>query len=244
MNSVRTPLTKQQRGQQPQQAARSSYYTRPFANLVAYVLNTAVVFSIGVYGLFGLPTNGALSAKYQTLVTPIGWAFAIWSLIFGTQGVWAVVCLFVNNVQIDAVGYKYVLVCLAQIAWSILFALERIPESLGAMVAIWMSLVWIVCSLPATKGFTDVLWQLPFGIHAGWITAATAVNVNVVLQAEGVTASNQFLAAMASLVVLATLALVLAWWQRATGLLIVSVLSWATVRCSSVPQGFLFAHTL
>ena len=49
-------------------------------NMLAYVLNVVVTYGIGVGGIFDLPTNDELSAKYQTLVTPVGWGFAIWGL--------------------------------------------------------------------------------------------------------------------------------------------------------------------
>jgi hypothetical protein len=53
-----------------------------FINLFAYITNVFVTFAIGTFGLGGRPTNGELSAKYQTIVTPSGTAFSIWSVIF------------------------------------------------------------------------------------------------------------------------------------------------------------------
>ena len=52
-------------------------------NFAAYVLNIGLV--NGVPFLFKLPDNGEISQKYQTIVTPAGWAFAIWGLIFLTR---------------------------------------------------------------------------------------------------------------------------------------------------------------
>ena len=45
-----------------------------YVNIFAYLINIAVTYGIGVGGFTDLPTNSELSAKYQTLVTPIGWA--------------------------------------------------------------------------------------------------------------------------------------------------------------------------
>lgn len=45
-------------------------------NAVSYVLNLSLIY-LSVTGIFG-ETNSALSSKYQTLVTPSGWAFSIW----------------------------------------------------------------------------------------------------------------------------------------------------------------------
>jgi hypothetical protein len=46
-----------------------------YLNIAAYLLNVVITYGIGVGGFFDLPTNGDLSKKYQTLVTPVGWAF-------------------------------------------------------------------------------------------------------------------------------------------------------------------------
>ena len=51
-----------------------------YSNIVAYLLNVVVTYGIGVGGILDLPTNDELSAKYQTLVTPIGWTFSIWGV--------------------------------------------------------------------------------------------------------------------------------------------------------------------
>ena len=46
------------------------------ANLAFYCLNLLLIY-LSITGIFG-ETNTALSSKYQTLVTPSGWAFSIW----------------------------------------------------------------------------------------------------------------------------------------------------------------------
>ena len=51
-----------------------------FVNLLAYIVNVFVTYLVGVGGYMDLPSNSELSQKYQTLVTPVGWAFSIWSL--------------------------------------------------------------------------------------------------------------------------------------------------------------------
>jgi hypothetical protein len=53
-----------------------------FINLFAYITNVFVVIAIGTFGVGGRPTNKELSDKYQTIITPSGIAFSIWSLIF------------------------------------------------------------------------------------------------------------------------------------------------------------------
>merc|ERR1719198_2409777 len=54
-----------------------------------------------------------------------------------------------------------------------------------------------------------ILWFLPFTIHFGWITAASAVNVNVLLVALNISSKFQFYTAAVSLIVLVIVALLI-----------------------------------
>jgi hypothetical protein len=89
-------------------------------NLAAYVLNVAVTFGVGAAGYLGTPSNAELSLKYQTLVTPVGWAFSIWGIIFTLQAIWVLIPFFTshqhNTAWVTAVEYNYLYVCLAQAA--------------------------------------------------------------------------------------------------------------------------------
>lgn len=173
-------------------------------NLAAYIFNVAVVFGIGV---MRSPTNAELSEKYQTLVTPVGWAFAIWSLIFTMQAVWVLVPFFSNPTRAATVGYRYVWVVIAQAGWTLTFSHERIVASMIFMTAIASFLWETVAALPPPATWKEyTLVHLPFTLHTGWITAATLVNVNVVLVYFGVSAQGQWIAALLSLLLLFALA--------------------------------------
>merc|ERR1719181_542557 len=65
---------------------------KTWVNLGAYVVNTIVTYT-SLTGVFGA-TNTELSKKYQTLVTPAGWAFSIWGPIFLWEGIFVVAQLF------------------------------------------------------------------------------------------------------------------------------------------------------
>lgn len=202
-------------------------------NLLAYIVNVVVTYGIGVAGFFGLPTNGELSAKYQTLVTPIGWAFAIWAVIFLLQLVWSIAQIvgkFRESEYVTSVGYGYVMVVAAQVGWTLSFSTEVIWLSLAFMVALWVFLLRIVLKL-AKAGSPSVgeylLWKLPFTIHCGWITAATAVNLNVLLVSLGLSSGLQFYIALAS--VAAILVVGLGFVGMRIDLVVPVVLAWALV---------------
>jgi len=158
---------------------------------VAYVANTVVTY-LSQTGIFGY-TNQELSLKYQTLVTPKGFAFAIWGVIFLLQGVFSVAQLFPSLRQkkevVEGVNYWYVSVCVFQCAWTIAFAQDIVWLSLVFMLGIWTSLTLLaqsLCTVHAHKPptWTDyLLFYAPFLMHYGWVTAASVLNVNVTLVA-------------------------------------------------------------
>jgi len=220
-------------------------------NLVAYLLNAGVTYGIGVLGAFDLPTNAELSLKYQTLVTPAGYAFSIWAVIFISQLISVIVQLVRQQKQqpliVKGIGYNYLGACAAQIAWTITFSLEIIWASLICMIAILGFLVLIVYNqsmivseeesgkdddkkttkLSSSSILDFWLLKFPFSIHCGWISAATIVNLNVVLVKYGVNAGDQYGIALLCSAAIAGFAMI-ALTRPQTEFVIPSVLAWAS----------------
>jgi hypothetical protein len=211
-------------------------------NVSAYALNVAVTYGIGALGLFDLPTNGDLSAKYQTLVTPAGYAFSIWAIIFVFQALWCIQQFFLTQPALIAavvqVRCTYLLVVLSQCAWTLTFSNELIPVSAGVMLLILLNLTVIVRSLatlepPSSSDdsakIAPWLYNLravfPFAVHFGWILAASIVNLNVVLvDADLSRAVQLYGGALGGLLVVLLAALVLVWQRYVTAPV---VLIWA-----------------
>lgn len=188
-----------------------------YLNLVAYIGNVVVTYGIGLLGFFGASTNGELSEKYQTLVTPVGWAFAIWSIIFISQLIFVILQFLsvfrASPLVQDGVKWYYIGVCGAQIAWTLFFSFEYIEASAAAMLSILAFLVTTVISQYNVSSSADSssnsvavkqrdfwLLKFPFAIHCGWIVAASFVNINVVLVKYELSSTIQVFAAIGSLV--------------------------------------------
>jgi len=210
-----------------------------YLNAAAYVVNCAVTYAVGASD--SSHSNAQISAKYQTIITPAGWAFAIWGIIFTMQLIWAIAQLSpafrASPLVLDGVSWYYIGVCGAQVAWTLFFSFELITLSLVAMLAILAFLDKIVgsqCKLGGPVSYRDY-WILaaPFQIHAGWIVAATLVNISVVLVKWDASSTVQFIAAIASLVILL---LANAYFLHLSRPIfsIPLVLAWATVSYMSV----------
>merc|ERR1719389_1282512 len=106
-------------------------------NLAAYVLNTVVTYS-SLTGIFG-STNTELSNKYQTLVTPAGWAFSIWGPIFIWEGIFVVAQLFPRFRQSEVVlkiSPCWWALCVIQCCWTVAFAQDQVTLALILMFLI------------------------------------------------------------------------------------------------------------
>ena len=221
-------------------ATATAATTRPlqmlnYANMLAFLLNCAITF--GADTVLQLPNNAILSLKYQTLITPAPYAFAIWGIIFTSQLVWTLAQFCVpryrtNDWVVRGVGYNYVAACVAQCAWTFCFGYERMLLSLIAMLAILLPLVRIVTTMRTMTTSTTLgqywIFQFPFELHAGWIMAATLVNVNVVVVAAQAAADVQTWCGGVSLVVV--LGVGLGYTLRTPQQLVIPcVLIWAAV---------------
>lgn len=173
--------------------------SRNWANLIAYFANVLVTYA-SLTGIFG-ETNAALSKKYQTLVTPVGWAFSIWGPIFIWEGIFAVAQML-PQLRASAVAQRvtpwWCSACAFQVLWTLFFAREFIASALLCMLAILGSLLGLILSVDSvdTVGLQEFwLLRAPFSLHTGWIVAASAVNANV--QADAARASPGILLSFA-----------------------------------------------
>ena len=155
---------------------------RNWANLIAYVVNFAVTYS-SLTGVWG-KTNTELSAKYQTLVTPAGYAFSIWGPIFIWEGVFAVAQMFRKYRHNNVITYMtpfWISACICQCGWTLAFAQEQIFIAFFCMLGILVSLLVGMYRTDMEPYTISEFWLLraPFSLHGGWIIAASAVNLCV-----------------------------------------------------------------
>jgi tryptophan-rich sensory protein/branched-subunit amino acid transport protein AzlD len=222
-------------------------------NTTAYLLNALETFGCGPFSShFSADQNNAtISDKYQTIITPFGFAFSIWGVIFLMQAIFCYVCNFggeeysAHPLVVSGVSYYYLLACLAQTAWSPAFAYEKMPLSAVVMGCILIPLIVIAVNQNNARkkavernprlamffrGKYYWLLQFPFELHLGWIMAAFALNINVVLVANKASSTVQVVAAAISLGVLGCTSILCLLQVETTAPIycIPSVISWAS----------------
>jgi hypothetical protein len=179
-----------------------------------------------------------LSAKYQSIITPAGAAFSIWGVIFIAQAIFVFNQMLKNSRQNplvqEGVAYWYFVACLFQSAWTFAFGYEFIWLSSIFMFGILASLLTIVYRQTRFSwGDTRIkdfwLFKFPFSIHAGWICAAFAVNVNVSIVAAGRSSDTQISFAYASMVYAVLVAIASLLYLSPPDFTIPCVLAWASM---------------
>jgi len=218
----------------------SNLNTFNYLNLIGFIINTIVTF--GASAAFGFPDNAELSNKYQTIVTPSGGTFAIWGIIFLSQGIFAIVQMlqdFRSNLLVQkGVSIWYFSACMFQSWWTFAFGYERIGLSTLMMGGILISLIPIVWKQskiepePSAKNTPlKEFWLLkfPFSIHCGWIAAASAINLNIWILKMGATSRTQEAWAYATIVYAVFCALMALVYLSPPDFTIPSVLVWASI---------------
>lgn len=138
-------------------------------------------------GVFNGNTMKTISDKYFNYFTPAGYAFSIWGLIY--------LCLlgFVfytgrslfkkadENPLYLKIGWWFVISCLANSAWVVIWLYDYIGLSALIMLIIFIALARIILLINAGRvkfSIKDYLFvSLPFTLYLGWISVAFVANI-------------------------------------------------------------------
>lgn len=158
--------------------------------ILALLATIAVNALANILPLNGQPT-GTISDRFPVLITPPGYVFSIWSLIYLGLLAYAVFQALPDqrrNRRLERIALPFVLSCAANAAWLFLWHYEQFALTEVMMLALLGCLVTIYARLreqaPASNS-ERWLVDTPFSLYLGWITVATLVNTTVVLYDAG-----------------------------------------------------------
>ncbi len=149
-----------------------------------------------LYGSGSMADNtvGEISAKYPTLITPAGYAFSIWGLIYLLL-IGFVVYQWVGRSpekdlqSLQPAGIWFFISNLANAGWIIAWTSDQILLSLLLIFVLLFSLIKLCINLrleiwdAPVRQIALVWW--PICIYTGWVILATVLNVAVFLKASG-----------------------------------------------------------
>lgn len=141
-------------------------------------------------------TPGAISDQYLNALTPAGYAFSIWSVIYCGLicfSIYQALPSQIKNLRFQKIRTLYLANCAANIAWLYSWHYGQILISVVLMLIILLTLLGInrILYLGRETETTAAFWlaRIPFGIYFGWITAAAILNATIALIFVGVQAS-------------------------------------------------------
>jgi benzodiazapine receptor len=161
-------------------------------NVVVFVVIVAVNGLAGSTTLLNGRTSGDVSDLYPTLVTPAGYTFSIWGLIYTLLLVFIVYQVLPRNREqsfLRQVSFLFALSGILNVLWLFLWHYELITFSVMLMFALLATLIAIY--LRVNIGRVDVSFRekvcvhVPFSIYLGWITVASIANVAAALTFVG-----------------------------------------------------------
>ena len=201
--------------------------SRQVAVVLAAAFNLVLNGLAGAGVLFGTQT-GAVSDAAPTPITPAGWAFSIWSVIFLGVAVFAVWQALParRGPRYDAVGVPFVLANVLNGLWQIPWLLSQFGIAAVVIVGILGALAWLYVRLDrmALRGAERWALGVPTALFLAWLSVATPLNLTIWLRSIGWTSD----AALWPVAVVLAVAAVGAWLLSRTGDLAAAlVLLWA-----------------
>jgi benzodiazapine receptor len=149
-----------------------------------------VLFNFFYDRLLGLPSMATVTAEYNFLFNPAGYAFSIWSVIYASWIIYMIYALRRSQrlapVHILPSGL-IIISSLLGICWIIAFTTQRLWLSvviIAAMLIVSMILFLHARDAVMHKG-RNGWFAFPFSIYAGWLSVATIANVSFALSASG-----------------------------------------------------------
>lgn len=161
---------------------------RQLVVLVAYVV-TVVVNGLAV----ALPLNGQstaeISDRYATLVTPAGYVFSIWSLIYLLLLVFSVYQALPSQrtePRLRAIGYLPAVAGALNAIWLVLWHYNVFALTVPVMLGLLVTLIVIHRRLGIGRAAPGSLAEaiavrLAWSVYLGWITIATIANIATTL---------------------------------------------------------------
>ena len=181
-------------------------------------------------------TQRELAAEYQLLLTPAGYAFSIWGVIYLGLVVYIVSQALPqtrSEQQIRSLDKPFRISCFCNMGWLFAWHHRAVTISVFLMLGLLLSVAWAYRSLDKERGryrrSSEWIIERTFSLYLGWVSIAMTLNLSIFFSQlgwSGLPLTPQTWATLL-LVLLSILFLALAIPRRDFALLF--VLAWAAL---------------
>ncbi|MDT9025989.1 TspO/MBR family protein [Rossellomorea yichunensis] len=150
-------------------------------NMLAFAL-VIVMNTLAVTLPLNNQSTGEISDRLDIMITPAGYVFSIWSLIYLLLAIW-IIRQFPKDRR-DLPLYQetsglFILSCLLNSAWIFVWHYNYFLVSVFIMIGLLLTLIALYSRVKSTG--PSLLDIAPFSIYLGWISVATIVNITYYL---------------------------------------------------------------
>lgn len=203
--------------------------------LLASTAGTVVVNWLANLLRIGGETTGSVSRAHPTLVTPAGYAFSIWGLIY--VGLFAFAAYGLRDPGLDPqrrrIFWAYLASSVLNATWIVVWHLGLVTLAAGVIVALLASVLVIYKALDKHRAGASIRQRVtlltPISLYAAWLSVATVINLTIAIRATGLAGTTFPSATWATLLlaVVAGLTLAVALPRRDVAWL--GVVTWALI---------------
>lgn len=224
--------------------SRSDSGSLQWANVSAFALMVLVNGLAGSTTIIGGRNTAQISDANPTLITPAGYVFSIWGVIYVLLGVFAVYQALPSQRGSQfqrRIGWIFVLSSIANMVWLFLWQSLLLVASTVLMFLLLSTLILIYLRLGVGKSKATIREKLavhlPFSVYLGWITIASIANVAVTLVSVGWAGFGISQATWATLVVVVALLISILVLVTRRDLAYALVIIWALVGIATKQSG-------
>jgi translocator protein len=159
-----------------------------WSNVLAFLLTVIVNGLAGSTTYLGGKVTADISNANPTLITPSGYVFAIWGVIYVLLGVFVVYQALPRQREKafqERISWLFVLSSALNILWLFAWQYEFLSLSVVIMFLLLLTLIVIYVRLDIGKSRIErrerLAVRLPFSVYLGWITIATIADVSATL---------------------------------------------------------------
>ncbi len=148
---------------------------------LAVLLVTVVVNFSSAAGLINATSQSEVSKSYPTMITPAGYAFSIWGVIYIVLFISFLLPVIKSNSEfqqksINTVASLFWISSVFNVIWTFAFSYKIIWLSAILIVAIYVTLFILLMKLKSVNNNNMGIMDVGFGLYAGWLSIASVVN--------------------------------------------------------------------
>lgn len=178
-----------------QKYTRSTYMLSNRVRSLIVIVCFIIVVSVN-YLANALPINGVtqkeLSAEYNIYLTPAGYVFAIWGLIYLGLSVYVIVQAlpkWIDHSGLRRLDLPFVVSSVCNVIWLIVWHHRLLTVSAVLMLGLLGSLIWAYTQLENNRTSTEAtsIWFVDktFSVYLSWVGLATILNLSIWLESLG-----------------------------------------------------------